>query len=236
MWWNSSRTGLFLSIHFYRPRSSLDRLLSWLSLICLSLSFVVSFVGSSTISPSIFNTSSYSRWPHTPLQTTTQYGSLLRSPSSSRKPLPTQSHQPQTIMMVWWSMMVDVFFFLKPHIQSIVTINGFFPTQSRSSIAFFIELNHWSFGFPGISVSKASACNAGDLGSTPGFGKIPRRREWLPTPVFWLGEFHGLYSPGGRKESDMAEWLHLQPRTVVDSHKQVWFCLYENTSFSCTNI
>ena len=22
-------------------------------------------------------------------------------------------------------------------------------------------------------------------------GKIPRRREWLPTPVFLTGEFHG---------------------------------------------
>ena len=28
-------------------------------------------------------------------------------------------------------------------------------------------------------------------------GKIPWRREWLPTPVFWPGEFHGLYSPWG---------------------------------------
>ena len=32
---------------------------------------------------------------------------------------------------------------------------------------------------------------------TPGFdpwvGKIPWRRERLPTPVFWPGEFHGLY-------------------------------------------
>ena len=25
--------------------------------------------------------------------------------------------------------------------------------------------------------------------------KIPWRRERLPTPVFWPGEFHGLYSP-----------------------------------------
>ena len=25
-------------------------------------------------------------------------------------------------------------------------------------------------------------------------GKIPWRRERLPTPVFWPGEFHGLYS------------------------------------------
>jgi len=39
---------------------------------------------------------------------------------------------------------------------------------------------------------------------------IPWRREWLPTPVFVPGEFHGLrslegYSPWGCKESDMTE-------------------------------
>ena len=34
-------------------------------------------------------------------------------------------------------------------------------------------------------------------------GKIHWRREQLPTPVFWPGEFHGLYSPWGCKESDM---------------------------------
>ena len=31
----------------------------------------------------------------------------------------------------------------------------------------------------------------------------PLRRERLPTPVFWPGEVHGLYSPWGPKESDM---------------------------------
>ena len=36
----------------------------------------------------------------------------------------------------------------------------------------------------------------------PSVGKIPWRREQLPTPVFWPGEFHGLY---GCKESDMTE-------------------------------
>ena len=47
-------------------------------------------------------------------------------------------------------------------------------------------------------------------------GKIPWRREWLPTPVFWPGEFHGQrrvysplvgYSPWGSKELDMTEGL-----------------------------
>ena len=29
----------------------------------------------------------------------------------------------------------------------------------------------------------------------------------LPTPVFWPGEFHGLYSPWGCKELDTTEQL-----------------------------
>ena len=32
-------------------------------------------------------------------------------------------------------------------------------------------------GFPGGADGKESACNAGDLGSIPGSGKIPWRRE-----------------------------------------------------------
>ena len=30
-----------------------------------------------------------------------------------------------------------------------------------------------------------------------------------PTPVFWPGEFHGMYSPWGRKESDKTERFSL---------------------------
>ena len=40
-------------------------------------------------------------------------------------------------------------------------------------------------------------------------GKIPQRRERLPTTVFWPGEYHGVYSPWGCKESDMTERLSL---------------------------
>ena len=38
-------------------------------------------------------------------------------------------------------------------------------------------------------------------------GKSPGRREWLSAPVLWLGEFHGLSTPRGHKESDTTEWL-----------------------------
>ena len=64
-------------------------------------------------------------------------------------------------------------------------------------------------GFPGGSAGKESACNAGDLGSIPGSGRIPRRRERPLTPVFWPGESHGQYSPWGRRKSDTAERLAL---------------------------
>ena len=67
------------------------------------------------------------------------------------------------------------------------------PYLERNNRA-FVELQ---MGFPGGSAGKESACNAGDLGLIPGFGKIPWRR--LPTPVFWPGEFHALYSPWGRR-------------------------------------
>ena len=63
--------------------------------------------------------------------------------------------------------------------------------------------------FPGSSVGKESACNVGDLGSVPRLGRSPGVRERLPTPVFWPGEFHGLYSPWNHRESDMTEQLSL---------------------------
>ena len=58
---------------------------------------------------------------------------------------------------------------------------------------------------------KNPPANAEDvrLGFDPWVGKIPWRRECLPTPVFWRGEFHGLFSPWGRKELDMTLGLAL---------------------------
>ena len=50
------------------------------------------------------------------------------------------------------------------------------------------------------------------LGFDRWVGTIPWRRERLPTPVSWPGEFHGQrslagYSPWGCKELDTTEWL-----------------------------
>ena len=65
----------------------------------------------------------------------------------------------------------------------------------------------------------------------PGFnlwvGKIPWRTERLTGPVFWLGEFHGLYSSWGHKELDMTEWLSLHFMYIwkflrVDLQRRQW--------------
>ena len=46
----------------------------------------------------------------------------------------------------------------------------------------------------------------------PWVGKIPWRRKWQATAVFCPGESHGLYRPGGHKESDTAGQRSLSKR------------------------
>ena len=87
-----------------------------------------------------------------------------------------------------------------------------------SLIAQLVKKIHWRrdrlspsifLAFPCGSAGKKSACIAGDLGSRPGLGRSSGERERLPPPVFWPGEFHGLYSPWGGKELDTTEWVSL---------------------------
>ena len=75
-------------------------------------------------------------------------------------------------------------------------------------------------GFPCGSADKEFTCNVGRPGFNPWVGKTPWIKERLPTPVFWPGEFHGLYSPLHRKESDTTEWLSLSTEGIL---AQVWF-------------
>ena len=63
-------------------------------------------------------------------------------------------------------------------------------------------------GLPDSSVGKESTCNAGDLGSIPGLERSPG--EGTGYPIFWPGEFHGLYSLWGHKELDTTERLSLE--------------------------
>ena len=72
----------------------------------------------------------------------------------------------------------------------------------------------------------------GRPGFDPWVGKIPWRRERLPTPVFRPGEFHGLYSPWGCKQLDTTERLSLT-QTLNDPF---YFCSITcNFSFNLSN-
>ena len=67
-------------------------------------------------------------------------------------------------------------------------------------------------GFPHGTSGKEPACQCRRHKRhrfDPWAGKMPWRREQLPTPVFWPGEFHGVYSPWGCKESNTTEQLSL---------------------------
>ena len=59
----------------------------------------------------------------------------------------------------------------------------------------------------GANKGGDTCAGEGRPGFDPWVGKIPWRKERLPTPVFWLEEFHGLFSPLGHKESDTTERL-----------------------------
>ena len=70
-------------------------------------------------------------------------------------------------------------------------------------------------GFPCDLAGKRIRPQCGRHGFNPWVGKIPWERERLPTPVFWPGEFHGLYSPWDCKESDTTEWLSLHGFVII---------------------
>ena len=72
--------------------------------------------------------------------------------------------------------------------------------------------------FSGGLAGKESACNVGGLGSIPGLRRSPGEGKRLPTPVFWPGKFHGLYSPWDRKELDTTERFSLHFTSATCSY------------------
>ena len=61
-----------------------------------------------------------------------------------------------------------------------------------------------SGGFPCGSAGKESPAVRETWVRSLGW-EDPQEKGKATTPVFWPREFHGLYSPWGRKESDMTE-------------------------------
>ena len=70
-----------------------------------------------------------------------------------------------------------------------------------------------SFNFPWASLVAQLVKNLPAMRERPGFdpwvGKIPWRRERLPTPVFWPRGFHGPYRSWGLKQSETTEQFSL---------------------------
>ena len=77
---------------------------------------------------------------------------------------------------------------------------------------FLFSFFQWE-DFPGGSDGKASVYNVRDLGSIPGLGRSPGEGNGNPLQYYCLenpmdrGTWKATYSPWGRKESDMTEWL-----------------------------
>ena len=79
---------------------------------------------------------------------------------------------------------------------------------------YILYVNVAQKGFPGGSVGKESACNVGDLGSTPGLGRSPRGGYGNPLWRFCSENSQGHRrltdcSPWDCKELDTTEWLSI---------------------------
>ena len=64
-------------------------------------------------------------------------------------------------------------------------------------------------GFPGGSEVKASACNAGDLGSVPGLGRSPGEGNGNPL------QYSCMENPHGQRELSGLQSMGLQGQTQL---------------------
>ena len=97
------------------------------------------------------------------------------------------------------------------HLKTKQVYHGHMVWLPEESSHFLPNSNKWHLvighlpylGFPGVSVGKESACNAGDhlqcrrSWLNPWVEKIPWRRKWQPSPVFLLGKSHKQRSMAG---------------------------------------
>ena len=100
------------------------------------------------------------------------------------------------------------------------------PTYNR-----IYSISYW--GFPGNSVSKESACRAGDLGSIPGSGRSPGEGNGNPLQYSCLEnpvdrEAWWVLQSTGSQESDPTEQLNHHhsistnqenTSSIIDTHK-----------------
>ena len=111
------------------------------------------------------------------------------------------------------------------HLQIVPSSAGglsfFIPNGTGSQIR-----NSSSWGFPGGSDGKASACNAGVPCSIPGSGRSPGEGNGNPLQQLLPGKSHGRrslidYSLWSHKESDTTEWLHFHFQTLINKTRNL---------------
>jgi len=86
-------------------------------------------------------------------------------------------------------------------------LKSFMPSTSPQAdrfgeIAWLLHINNTLFNCSGLALWlswERILLQCKRPGFDPWVGQIPWRRERLPTPVFWPGEFHGLYTHGVAK-------------------------------------
>ena len=83
--------------------------------------------------------------------------------------------------------------------------------KSESEISMHIQVS----GFPSSTDIKASACNAGDLGSIPGLGRSPgeEHSSILSWEIPWTAEPSGLACMGLQKSPH--NWVNKQQHVVI---------------------
>ena len=91
-----------------------------------------------------------------------------------------------------------------------------FSTQQSKCTAFQMEIicSQYLIGASLVAQMVRNLPEIQEAGFSLWIGRIPWRRERLPTPVFLPGEFHGqrsqaVYCPWSHKESDTIKWLTL---------------------------
>ena len=69
-------------------------------------------------------------------------------------------------------------------------------------------------------MEKNLPAHAGDMGLIPRWDKIPWRKKWQPTPVFWPGESYGQRSLTSYKRGSQKSQMGLSNETTnTDKNK-----------------
>ena len=110
------------------------------------------------------------------------------------------------VFFLIWLISLKAKFLRFIHIAYIRT-SFLFMAEKHSIVYIYVYGLPWWLRWEGICLQ------CGRPGFNPWVGKISWKRKWQPTPVFLPRKPNGWrslvgYSPWGRKESNMTEWLH----------------------------